>query len=61
MELSEGFAALLAGRARKQPASAAGLVDRRYDHVLKGIDAEDDAEDRKTCQVAEENVPHGPE
>jgi len=44
MEL-EGFAASLAGGA--SCSYAVGLVDRRYDEVLRGVDAEDDAATRK--------------
>jgi len=44
----EGFAASLSGGASKRPASAAGLVNRRFDDVLKGVDAEDDAEVQKS-------------
>ena len=32
----------------KQPASAAGLVHRQFDEVLKGVDAEDDAVTQKS-------------
>jgi len=36
------------GASGKRPASVVGLVDRRYDDVLKGVDTEDDAAARKS-------------
>jgi len=36
------------GASSKRPASVVGLLDRRYDKVLKSVDAEDDAAARKS-------------
>jgi len=42
------FAAQPTVRTRKRPALSAGLLDRRFDDVLKGVDEEDEAEARRS-------------